>query len=338
MEEIRINEETVKIEESNEVRNIELPDSELIQFMEKDKINEIEEVNVDSTNVTANEENTLIEQPKRRNNYTGERQKISEYRDLMYQRYIDTCVIQSVERENKNGDIYACAYKDELKIKIHVEEMDLYLPLSVRKLEGSQLIAAKVRGLRRMVGSTVSYLVTSIDEENEVVYASRKRALEILRKARPHNVNDIVLAKVIDVNDYYAVTEFDGQIGTIGKRDISNSRVYRIQDYFEIGDEVNLKILKLDEEGCFLSRKELEEDIFDKYIIDKKYYSERGVYIATIKELSEKLIYLELRRGLTIACNYPVKRNINLEIGKEITVLLRKIDKEKKQLSGRIFR
>ncbi|HDF2795439.1 TPA: S1 RNA-binding domain-containing protein [Clostridioides difficile] len=332
MEEIRVNEESIKIDETNKAGELGPQDSKLMQFIESEGINKIEEESIDSTNRVTNEE-----QPKRRNNYNGERQKISEYRDLMYQRYIDTCVIQSVERENKDGDIYACAYKDGLKIKIHVEEMDLYLPLSVRKLEGSQFIAAKVRGLRRMVGATISYLVTSIDDENEVVYASRKRALEILRKARPHNINDIVLAKVIDVNDYYAVIEFDGQIGTVGKRDISNSRVYRIQDYFEIGDEVNLKIIKLDEEGCFLSRKELEEDIFDKYIIDKKYYSERGVYIAKIKELSEKLIYLELRRGLTIACNYPVKRNIKLEIGKEITVLLRKIDKDKKQLSGRIF-
>jgi len=88
-----------------------------------------------------------------------------------------------------------------------------------------------------------------------------KEALEIISKiAHEYKVGDVVKGKVKRIEDYGLFIEVaPGREGLLHISQISNRRIRDLKEIFHIGDEVEAKIMEIDELGRFrLTRQGLE--------------------------------------------------------------------------------
>ena len=294
--------------------------------METTKNNEYEnmEKEIIMTNINENEELNL-----------------SAYMEAKFSGAIRRTTISAIETKviDNTKTTLAAAYENGIKILIPLDEMDVYLPFSARNSDEVEKEKAKIYALKRMIGATVPYIVTDVIKEKSEVVASRKAAMKLLKKRNPHKKGDLITGTIIDVNNVYAVVEFDGQIGTVGRKGTSYSRIYNLNEYYKIGSNEKFIVDELDSEKCLLDRKSLTKNAFDEYIIEKQFFCKGGQYIGTIKAIDSAKVFIELQKGLTILCHYPLSiGHFDASIDSKVLVQISSIKEEEKKLSGRILK
>jgi ribosomal protein S1 len=118
-----------------------------------------------------------------------------------------------------------------------------------------------------------------------------KRPFEIF--SENYNENDVVTGKVVSLTDFGAFVEIDNVQGLLHVSDISWDMVKHPEDVLKIGDEVEVKILKIDskKERLSLGVKQLSEDPFVKYTKNLKRFD---VVKGTVKSMSVEGVVIQL--------------------------------------------
>jgi small subunit ribosomal protein S1 len=187
----------------------------------------------------------------------------------------------------------------------------------------------------------------SVDEEVDVEIVEidfEKRKLRVSLKnvlpkpfdtfSREHKTGDIVNGSVATITDFGAFIKVGSIDGLLHNEDVSWDRSVKCKEVFEVGDEVEVKIIRIDrdKEKISLSKKELEESPVDKFA---KNHKNGDIVKAIIRDKKEFGIFVKLDDGVDALIRLEdlgEKKEDDLEIGEELEAAIVFIDTEKDRI------
>ena len=213
-------------------------------------------------------------------------------------------------------------------------------------LPGSLVDIRPNRRLEDYIGQEVEARIISFDRRRSNVVLSRKALLEeVVNKAKEATMEtleegQLVTGAIKNITDYGVFVDLGGLDGLLHITDISWGRVGHPSEYFKVGDEVEVVILRFDRERerVSLGYKQRFEDpwilVPEKYPVGKRVHGEvvsivdYGAFIA-LEEGVEGLVHVT-EMSWTKKIKNP--RSV-LEIGQEVDVVVSEVDPEKRRLS-----
>ena len=213
-------------------------------------------------------------------------------------------------------------------------------------LPGSLVDLRPNRRLEEYIDTEVSARIISFDRRRSNVVLSRKAILEEEQgKAKEETITNLEEGKLVtgavkNITDYGVFVDLGGIDGLLHITDISWGRVGHPSEYFKVGDDVDVVILRFDRdrERVSLGYKQRFEDpwilVPEKYPIGKRVSGsvvsivDYGAFVA-LEEGVEGLIHVS-EMSWTKKIKNP--RSI-LEIGQEVEVVVSEVDPDKRRLS-----
>ena len=180
------------------------------------------------------------------------------------------------------------------------------------------------------VGQEIDVEVIEINPKTHKLRVSLKRLLpkpfdEFLKK---YNEGDIVTGTVTSLTDFGAFVRIDGVEGLLHNQDISWDKNTKAKDVLKSGDEVEVKIAKINAEDqkISLNRKTLLESPIDKFATTHKVNS---VVTGTIRDIKDFGVFVYLEDGVDALIRDEDLAPLNkeeLEPGQEIEAAIANID------------
>ncbi len=213
-------------------------------------------------------------------------------------------------------------------------------------LPGSQVDVRPVKDIRPFMNSPQSFHILKMDKKRGNIVVSRKSVLsdhhsvdksEIIEKfSEGQEVDGIVK----NITDYGAFVDLGGVDGLLHVTDISWKRINKPSEVINIGDKVNVKIIKISKEDMRISlgMKQLMDDPWvdaeSKYIVGNKY---KGV----VTNMADYGAFVEVEGGLEGLVHVSEmswvskiqKPNEYVSIGDEVEIMVLEVDVGKKRLS-----
>ncbi|RLE25697.1 MAG: hypothetical protein DRJ65_07125, partial [Acidobacteria bacterium] len=242
------------------------------------------------------------------------------------------------------------AYKSEETVTGKVLERvkgGLAVDIGIRAfLPGSLVDIRPNRRLEDYIDQEVEARIISFDRRRSNVVLSRKALLEVeVSKVKDETMAGLeegmlVSGAIKNITDYGVFVDLGGLDGLLHITDISWGRVGHPNEYFKVGDEVEVVILRFDreKERVSLGYKQRFEDpwimVPDKYPVGKRISGEvvsvvdYGAFVA-LEEGVEGLIHVS-EMSWTKKIKNP--RSV-IEVGQEVDVVVSEVDSEKRRLS-----
>jgi len=180
------------------------------------------------------------------------------------------------------------------------------------------------------IGQEIDVEVIEIDKENKRLRVSRKtllpKPIEIF--AQNHKVGNVVKGKVTSLTDFGAFVKIDELEGLLHNQECSWDKSKKCKDELQVGDEVEVKIIKIDTENgkISLSKKALEESPIEKFAKEHKV---GDVVEGTLKDIKDFGVFITLEDGIDALIRTedlaPLKVE-ELEVGQPIKAVLVFID------------
>ena len=208
-------------------------------------------------------------------------------------------------------------------------------------IPASQITTYFVKNFKQFEGQDLEARILSIDEKKKrVVLSSRVLQEEKLDEIWETLIPDsIVTGKVVRMVDFGAFVDLGGVDGLIHISDISWDRIEKPQDALEIGQEVEVKILKANREKnrVSLGLKHLQEKPFDVFLAKHKV---GDVVNGEVVNLLDFGAFLKLEEGVEglvhvsqISNEHVEKPSDVLNIGDNLEVKILEIDEENQRIS-----
>jgi len=261
-------------------------------------------------------------------------------------------VIVSKEKADKLrvwDDISAAAERDELVDGTIVARVKggLSVDIGVKAfLPGSQVDLRPVRNLDKLIGQSFKFKVIKFNKKRGNIVLSRRVLLEqeredLKRETLKKLAEGAVLPGVVkNLTDYGAFVDLGGIDGLLHITDMSWGRINHPSEMFNIGDEINVKVLKFDPETerVSLGYKQITEDPWssaaEKFPVGKKVHGK-------VVSLTDYGAFIELEKGIeglvhvsemswTKRVKHPSKL---VNIGDEVDALVLDIDIPQKRIS-----
>jgi len=180
------------------------------------------------------------------------------------------------------------------------------------------------------LGQEIDVEVIEINPKTHKLRVSLKRLLpkpfdEFLKK---YNEGDIVTGVVTSLTDFGAFVRIDGVEGLLHNQDISWDKNTKARDVLKSGDEVEVKIAKINEQDqkISLNRKTLLESPIDKFA---KTHKVNDVVSGTIRDIKDFGVFVSLEDGVDALIRdedlTPLVKE-ELEAGQEIEAAIANID------------
>ena len=180
------------------------------------------------------------------------------------------------------------------------------------------------------VGQEIDVEVIEINSNTHKLRVSLKRLLpkpfdEFMKK---YNEGDIVTGTVTSLTDFGAFVRIDGVEGLLHNQDISWEKNTKAKEVLKSGDEVEVKIAKINEQDqkISLNRKTLLESPIDKFALTHKVNS---VVTGTIRDIKDFGVFVSLEDGVDALIRDEDLAPLNkeeLEAGQEIEAAIANID------------
>lgn len=211
-------------------------------------------------------------------------------------------------------------------------------------IPGSHVDTHYVRDLKSFIGKTVPTKIISIDEKKRRLVLSRKEIIEkerqeALDKAWENiRVDDVVTGKVARLTDFGAFVDLGGVDGLLHVSDISWKRLKHPSDALNVGDEVEVKILRANRERnrISLGRKQLLERPFDEFVRQNEV---GDIVEGTVVNLLDFGAFVRLKEGVEglvhvsqISHERVEKPSDELNIGDEVQVKITDINEETQKI------
>ncbi|WP_099320593.1 bifunctional 4-hydroxy-3-methylbut-2-enyl diphosphate reductase/30S ribosomal protein S1 [Anaerococcus sp. Marseille-P3625] len=207
-------------------------------------------------------------------------------------------------------------------------------------IPASQIATYFVKNFKKFVGETWELKILSIDERKNRLVLSRKEVLEneLEEKWEDLEEGQVVEGKVARLTDFGAFVEVNGLDGLLHVSDIAWSRVEVPSDVLNVGDSIEVKILKLNKEKnrISLGRKQLLEKPFEAFVNS---HEVGDVVKGKVVNLLDFGAFVELAdsvEGLVhvseISWDHVEKPSDELNLNQEIEVKIISIDKEAEKI------
>ncbi|MBU0721133.1 30S ribosomal protein S1 [bacterium] len=180
------------------------------------------------------------------------------------------------------------------------------------------------------VGEEIDVEVIEINPKTHKLRVSLKRLLPkpFDEFSKKYNEGDVVTGTVTSLTDFGAFVRIDGVEGLLHNQDVSWDKNVKCKDILKSGDEVEVKIAKINAEDqkISLNRKTLLESPIDKFATTHKINS---VVTGTIRDIKEFGVFVSLEDGVDALIRdedlSPLVKE-ELEIGQKIEAAIAIID------------
>jgi small subunit ribosomal protein S1 len=276
---------------------------------------------------------------------------MSDFSDLITSKRtkrILTGVLDAIEaiRNEETGEVKDCGivFYNGCKVIIHADDMNLSNVITPKKETAAETTGfprdPRRNILRGLIGAEIDFVVIDIDKDKGTAIASRKDGMELrkIHEFYKHSKGEKILARIIGIGRSHVIAEAYGVQTTIPIEEVAPGRIYDIRDYVSVGDKVEAVITDITEDTISLSLKQAQKDPFQEFIVDKEFYKEFGEYSGTIKGITDFGIFVELQKGITALCNYPNWSGFKPQIANRVSIQIKKLKIQKKQINGLIIR
>ncbi|MFT5481441.1 MAG: small subunit ribosomal protein S1 [Halieaceae bacterium] len=213
-------------------------------------------------------------------------------------------------------------------------------------LPGSLVDVRPVRETTHLEGKELEFKVIKLDQKRNNVVVSRRAVLEaansVERDELLSNLQEGMSVKgvVKNLTDYGAFVDLGGVDGLLHITDMAWKRIKHPGEIVNVGDEIDVKILKFDRERnrVSLGLKQLGED---PWVAITNRYPENSRVMAKITNLTDYGCFAEIEEGVEGLVHVSemdwTNKNVHpskiVNLGDEVEVMILDIDEERRRIS-----
>ncbi len=247
----------------------------------------------------------------------------------------------ALEDANETGEIITGVINGKVKGGFTVEVADIraFLP-------GSLIDLRPLRDTAHLEGKPLEFKVIKLDQKRNNVVVSRRAVLE---QENSHE-RDALLASIEEgqnvkgivknLTDYGAFVDLGGVDGLLHITDMAWKRIRHPSEMVNVGDEVDVRVLKFDKEKnrVSLGMKQLGDDPWSDIV---SRYPEGAKVQATITNLTEYGCFAEIESGVEGLVHVSemdwTNKNVHpskvVSVGDETEVMILEIDQDRRRIS-----
>jgi len=213
-------------------------------------------------------------------------------------------------------------------------------------LPGSQVDLRPVKNLEKMLGLTLDFKIIKFNKRRGNIVLSRRVLLEEDRKVKRSEtlksleVDTVMIGVVKNITDYGAFIDLGGIDGLLHITDMTYGRITHPSEMVEVGQEVEVKVLKFDAESqrVSLGCKQIRPDPWDE--VDLR-YPPGAIVRGKVVSMPDYGCFIELEDGIEglvhiseMTWNKRVKHPSKLvEMGSLVEAKVLGVDVENKRIS-----
>ena len=248
---------------------------------------------------------------------------------------------QKLEEASEKSEVVVGIINGKVKggFTVDVDEIRAFLP-------GSLVDIRPLRETAHLEGKPLEFKVIKLDQKRNNVVVSRRAVLE---EENSHE-RDALLASlqegqdvkgvVKNLTDYGAFVDLGGVDGLLHITDMAWKRIRHPSEMVNVGDEVNVRILKFDRDKnrVSLGMKQLGDDPWANIV---KRYPEGARVMATVTNITDYGCFAEIEDGVEGLVHVSemdwTNKNIHpskvVSVGDETEVMVLDIDQERRRIS-----
>ena len=191
------------------------------------------------------------------------------------------------------------------------------------------------------VGQEIDVEIIEIDTTNKKLRVSLKRLLDkpFTQFTKTHQVGEIVKGKIVTLTDFGAFVKFDGVDGLLHNEDAFWDKELKCKNEFKVGDEIEVKIIKIDKENerISLSKKLLDHSPAKEFA---KSHKVDDVVIGKVIDVKDFGVFVKIDEMEALIRNddiYPLKKE-DISAGQEMECVIAHIDEENNKVRASIKR
>ena len=213
-------------------------------------------------------------------------------------------------------------------------------------LPGSLAEVIPTKDLEHLVGGYEEFKVIKIDKDKNNVVLSRKAVLQEVNSEEREKLlstlseGQTLKGVVKNLTDYGAFVDLGGIDGLLHITDISWSRINHPSEAIKIGEELNVKVIKYDEENKKVSLG-IKQLIDDPWVgIESKFPLNTSV-MAKVTNLTDYGFFAEIEKGVEGLVHVSeidwTNKNIHpskvVQLKDQVEVMILEVDEEKRRIS-----
>lgn len=247
----------------------------------------------------------------------------------------------ALEEAMENGDILSGVINGKVKggLTVMINSIRAFLP-------GSLVDVRPVKDTSHFEGKEVEFKVIKLDKKRNNVVVSRRAVLEVTlgeeRKALLENLQEgsVVKGIVKNITDYGAFVDLGGIDGLLHITDLAWRRVKHPSEVLEVGQEVEAKVLKFDQDKqrVSLGMKQLGEDPWNGLA---RRYPQGTRLFGKVSNLTDYGAFVEIEQGIEGLVHVSemdwTNKNVHpskvVQLGDEVEVMILEIDEDRRRIS-----
>jgi small subunit ribosomal protein S1 len=213
-------------------------------------------------------------------------------------------------------------------------------------LPGSQVDLRPVRNFEKYIGETFDFNVLKYNRKRGNIVLSRRPLLEKAKEEKKNLIlsaiegSGVFTGTVKNITDYGAFVDLGGIDGLLHITDMSWGRINHPADILKVGDKIQVKVLKFDQEKerVSLGLKQTQSDPWEN--VEERYPS-GSKWTGKVVSITDYGVFVELEKGVeglvhisemawTKKPRHPSKI---VQVGEEVDVMVLQVDKEQKRIS-----
>ena len=248
---------------------------------------------------------------------------------------------QKLENAIENNEIVNGIISGKVKggFTVDIEEVRAFLP-------GSLVDVRPLRDTLHLEGKPLEFKVIKIDQKRNNVVVSRRAVLEDENSQEREQLlasmeeGQSILGIVKNLTDYGAFVDLGGVDGLLHITDMSWKRIKHPSEMVNVGDEIDVRILRFDKEKnrVSLGMKQLGDDPWVDII---QRYPQETKTMARITNLTDYGCFAEIQEGVEGLVHVSemdwTNRNIHpskvVSVGDEVEVMILEIEEDRRRIS-----
>ena len=247
----------------------------------------------------------------------------------------------ALEEAMENGDILSGVINGKVKggLTVMINSIRAFLP-------GSLVDVRPVKDTSHFEGKEIEFKVIKLDKKRNNVVVSRRAVLEATlgeeRKALLENLQEgsVIKRNVKNITDYGAFVDLGGIDGLLHITDLAWRRVKHPSEVLEVGQEVEAKVLKFDQDKqrVSLGMKQLGEDPWSGLT---RRYPQGTRLFGKVSNLTDYGAFVEIEQGIEGLVHVSemdwTNKNVHpskvVQLGDEVEVMILEIDEDRRRIS-----